>query len=571
MLRVEGSGPLRQKLPSFGVLDYGRIQRMNDSLRAQAGIRDFGVCRVTLRRPWRRSEPTWILVIGLCAASCSTPTEEETTPAPATNGGTAAAVSAAVVPEQAPPSEPAPVVPVQATPEVPSVYVKSRFVWVRPDPSTAKDWIGFLWTGARVPLKSTEPIAGPGCKTYYAIEPQGYVCVDDKRATLDPKDPVYLAIAPYAPKVDSPWLHQYGESIGLPRYFKTPTPEHQRQREIDLTSHLRDLSAAREGQTPKRLASVDLSLPSNTGFDFPELPRTIFDDRRYLKPRSTIAFSTEARFADRGFLLTADYTWVPKDRVKPFPKVEYRGIRLGKDAKLPLALFRKKDRPKYEKTAEGGFEASGETFTRLTFVELTGKTERWEKNRYFETRQDGVWVRELDAAIPDPRSKTPWGAPIDQEDTTGRAPKGGRGTWLEISINNGWLLAFEGTKAVYATLMSPGRGGAALPDTDPLETSATPTGVYPISGKLITATMVAPGELVHSDVPFAQNIVGPYALHGAYWHDNWGNPQSGGCINLSPFDAKWMFDFTEPAVPEGWHAVRWLPWQGPATIVILHR
>jgi hypothetical protein len=82
---------------------------------------------------------------------------------------------------------------------------------------------------------------------------------------------------------------------------------------------------------------------------------------------------------------------------------------------------------------------------------------------------------------------------------------------------------------------------------------------------------VAPGELVHSDVPFAQNIVGPYALHGAYWHDNWGNPQSGGCINLAPIDAKWLFDFTEPAVPEGWHAVRWLPWQGAATIVILHR
>ena len=103
-----------------------------------------------------------------------------------------------------------------------------------------------------------------------------------------------------------------------------------------------------------------------------------------------------------------------------------------------------------------------------------------------------------------------------------------------MSIEGGWLLAFEGTRPVYATLMSPGRGGAARPDEDPLETSASPTGVYPISGKLVTATMEAPGELVHSDVPFAQNIVGPYALHGAYWHDNWGNPQSGGCINLAP-------------------------------------
>jgi len=93
----------------------------------------------------------------------------------------------------------------------------------------------------------------------------------------------------------------------------------------------------------------------------------------------------------------------------------------------------------------------------------------------------------------------------------------------------------------------------------------------PISGKFVTATMEAPNDLIHSDVPYAQNLVGPYALHGAYWHDNWGNRQSGGCINLSPIDAKWLFDFSEPKLPPGWHGVRWLPSEGPATIVVLHR
>jgi hypothetical protein len=481
--------------------------------------------------------------------------------APAPSGAGAPPVAAA--------SDRAELVPA-AEPDVPKVYVKSRFVWIRPEPSAERDWIGFLWTGAAVRLKNTTPVAGAGCETWYAIEPDGYVCVDGKRATLDPKDPAYVALLPYAPKAASPWPHQYGESIGLPRYFKPPTPEHQKERENDLTSHLRDVTAARGGEVPTRLAKVDLSLPSAPGFEFPELPRTVFDDRRYLKPRSTVAFSSEARFGDRGFLLSADYAWVPKDRVRPYPKVEFHGLHLGVDAKLPLAFFRRQERPKYARNADGSFQPSGSTFQRLSHVELTGNKERWEGNRYFETRESGVWLREIDASIPDPRSKTPWGAPIDQPDTTGRAPKG-RGTWIEVSIENGWLLAFEGTRAVYATLMSPGRGGAARPGEDPLETSASPTGVYPITGKLVTATMEAPGEFVHSDVPFAQNIVGPYALHSAYWHDNWGNPQSGGCINLAPVDAKWMFDFTEPAVPEGWHAVRWLPWKGAATIVILHR
>jgi lipoprotein-anchoring transpeptidase ErfK/SrfK len=44
-----------------------------------------------------------------------------------------------------------------------------------------------------------------------------------------------------------------------------------------------------------------------------------------------------------------------------------------------------------------------------------------------------------------------------------------------------------------------------------------------------------------------------YALHAAYWHDGFGAPRSHGCINLSPPDARWLFQFTDPPVPEKWH------------------
>ena len=48
----------------------------------------------------------------------------------------------------------------------------------------------------------------------------------------------------------------------------------------------------------------------------------------------------------------------------------------------------------------------------------------------------------------------------------------------------------------------------------------------------------------------------PYALHAAYWHDQFGEPMSGGCVNLSVADARWLFEWTAPAVPAGWHGVR---------------
>ena len=36
------------------------------------------------------------------------------------------------------------------------------------------------------------------------------------------------------------------------------------------------------------------------------------------------------------------------------------------------------------------------------------------------------------------------------------------------------------------------------------------------------------------DVPWIMYFNGSYALHGAFWHANFGHEQSHGCVNLSP-------------------------------------
>jgi hypothetical protein len=441
---------------------------------------------------------------------------------------------------------------------------------VYPEPDASQQWLGYLRTGGSTRLRSERPRPGPGCSAFYEVEPRGFVCGDGPRATLDAEDPIYRALLPYAAKAETPWPHRYGESLGLVRYFSAPTPELQKLREGERRSQKRELERARSGDVPPSLVGVDLSVPDGAPPELPPLPITVFEDRQELKRRSTVAYSAEARFGDRAFLLSSDFAWVPKDRVRPYPRVDFHGVSLAANQALALAFFRNKGRAQYRRDASGAFTASSETFERLSHVELTGKSESVERERYLETTRTGVWLRESDAVVPRASAKTPWGATTGADDDSGRAPKG-RATWLEVSIEGGWLLAYEGTRPVYATLISPGRGGLARPGEDPLERSATPSGTYPISGKFVGSTMVAPGDLIHSDVPFAQNIVGPYALHAAYWHDNWGNPQSGGCINLSPIDAKWMFDFTEPKLPEGWAGVRWVPEKGPATLVVLHR
>jgi hypothetical protein len=48
---------------------------------------------------------------------------------------------------------------------------------------------------------------------------------------------------------------------------------------------------------------------------------------------------------------------------------------------------------------------------------------------------------------------------------------------------------------------------------------------------------------------------GSYALHGAFWHDAFGNMRSHGCVNLSPEDARTLFAWADPQLPPGWHGV----------------
>jgi lipoprotein-anchoring transpeptidase ErfK/SrfK len=72
------------------------------------------------------------------------------------------------------------------------------------------------------------------------------------------------------------------------------------------------------------------------------------------------------------------------------------------------------------------------------------------------------------------------------------------------------------------------------------------------------------------DVPYIQYFESGYALHAAYWHDVFGTPRSHGCVNLSPVDAHRLFLWTDPPVPEGWHAVNAGEEMGEGTTVIVH-
>jgi hypothetical protein len=71
------------------------------------------------------------------------------------------------------------------------------------------------------------------------------------------------------------------------------------------------------------------------------------------------------------------------------------------------------------------------------------------------------------------------------------------------------------------------------------------------------------------DVPWIQYFAAGYAIHGAYWHDVFGTPRSHGCINLAPIDARYVFFWTAPPVPDGWHGINVGSGMGEGTVIVV--
>ncbi len=461
--------------------------------------------------------------------------------------------------------------------DVPRVYAKSRHVWVRSMPTDQVQWIGYLWWGGSVAIRGEKRVPGAGCrKEWIPVEPRGWVCVDGEKATTDAQDPTLLSIFPHRARIDTPWPHQYAAvNAPLRRYQTEPDEKLQKLRENGYLRHMEKVRQARKLGSTKNFQGVLSKLdPSLAGQKTPSilpLPRGLSEGHTRVVGRSAMAYVRQGDIGDRGFLLTADLNWVPKDRVQLLKPAQFKGIELNAKRHLPLAFFRGKDRPAFVRNSDGSFKKSEETFRKHAHVQLADEMVREGRTRYYRVKGEDLWVSSREAVIPTPRKKTPWGALVGQPDTTGKARKG-RATWLEASILGGWLVAFEGTRAVYATMISAGRGGTPHPNKTALETASTPTGWYPIGGKFKTATMMSSSTpIVHSDVPWTQNFSGPHAIHSAYWHEDWGNLKSAGCVNLAPRDGKWLFEFTEPDVPEGWHGVRYLGrYGGGSTLFIVH-
>lgn len=140
-----------------------------------------------------------------------------------------------------------------------------------------------------------------------------------------------------------------------------------------------------------------------------------------------------------------------------------------------------------------------------------------------------------------------WGAaeafrPVSREEVAPISPDVEDKSIL-IDLNRQTLSCFEGSREVYFCRTSTGSFGRDTPVGDYLRIFWKLVSVHMSGG-----TAGAGYDLTGVAWPtfFATNGI---AIHGTFWHNNYGEKTSAGCVNVLPEDAKFVSLWSSPSVP----------------------
>lgn len=111
-----------------------------------------------------------------------------------------------------------------------------------------------------------------------------------------------------------------------------------------------------------------------------------------------------------------------------------------------------------------------------------------------------------------------------------------------IELGKQWLTCFEGEDVVFETRLSSGMSGMG-----------TPVGRHRVLWKVHTTRMIGGVGRNYYDLPgigfctyFTPKGV---AIHGTYWHNDYGRRRSHGCVNTPTAAAQWIYRWCRPDVP----------------------
>jgi lipoprotein-anchoring transpeptidase ErfK/SrfK len=135
-----------------------------------------------------------------------------------------------------------------------------------------------------------------------------------------------------------------------------------------------------------------------------------------------------------------------------------------------------------------------------------------------------------DTAAPVPTSYIPPTAKPNSGGSNTTAGSSGE-RWIDVDLTHQMVYAYQGNTVANSFVVSTGTWE-----------HPTVTGQFNVYIKYQSTRMTGPGYNL-PNVPYTMYFYKGYALHGTYWHSNFGTPMSHGCVNLSIPDAQWLYNW----------------------------
>lgn len=442
-------------------------------------------------------------------------------------------------------------------PRAPARLFARRFVVkIRTRPDREAFRIGYLRAGAIMQATTADPVRtdDPRCRAgWYELTTGGFVCNGRDVIAFHGRRPPEVRGAQPDRVAPLPYRYARNRRNENPMYRNLPTDEQAAEFEGFRIPGAEPPPVAEGSEPPAPEAPppppppAPEGEPAEAGDPVEETPITLAslegerDSILMRRMTSGMIVSLDRDFRAgqyrRRYWRTVHNGFVPYFTLAPVTIPDFAGVRLDDTVTLPVGWVMAQDEFYYLRADADRVRRGprAELRERLQIVgrETIGTTD------YF-IAADGRLYRERDVRRIEPRARP---------DEIGAGEK-----WIEVNLAEQYLIAYEGDRPVYVTLISSGR--AYHPD-EPEANYLTPRGLFRIRAKHLAANMdgdtAADGPYSIDDVPYVMYFQLAYALHGAFWHRAFGFPRSHGCVNLAPRDAQWVFNWSDPPVPEGWH------------------
>jgi lipoprotein-anchoring transpeptidase ErfK/SrfK len=226
-----------------------------------------------------------------------------------------------------------------------------------------------------------------------------------------------------------------------------------------------------------------------------------------------VAYATTKTEGGRTFYrVTFGYGWMEAEKLQPLAPSTFSGLLLTRDVPFRFGWVLAETQ---------SVNAAGTPIQTYTRYQIVHEVPAVTQNPGFIAVGADEWLPEDMVALVSPP------VPADAGANTCR--------FIYVNLAKQTLTVYDKCKLVFATLISSGAN------------SWTFEGRFAILNKVEYSSIMPPptstSEYYIEGVPYFMTYAGNFGFHGTYWHDNFGTAASHGCINLSPADAKWLFDW----------------------------